>query len=769
MPETGDYRIKRDSIVKTNKFRMNVSKPLRSAWRLLHLILLRCRSCLPRQRCLKFLEVSDAQQSGIGPIYVINLDRQPDRLTDLLHELDRILDAAGKPLSERVVRYSACDAQTYPPDLPACADVDPFYTLGDQLFVEPQPLALPDAFDLERPIRMTQAEIAVACSHIGVWKAIVRSSASYALVLEDDVRFQHSFGRILEQAWREIEDSDCGKPRFDVLYVSYNEARYGAPKELVSKNVFRPERGLWYLSGYVLSKNGAQALLDLLPCRGPVDLWINHKFRDLEIRALRRSVVNQRRDLHSTNSYSILPSLTRIGILDSGDAALFHRRPTHIPVFAFGARGSALSSLAMALSMLGYRCCSDFDGLPECEFESLLAGRTDRVFDAYVNIGSLGSQVRALTQRYPNAKYIVIDDIARPAVRHNDAMLDALEGADILLLHREHTSSWRALCEHLRLAPPDAPYPAVPDIGLRKYKPAQSDREISTPAKRLRHDPSPWIAKPRTGWTGISASASDGQESSPALRACFDDDLAQIQPARWLLRNDTFPGNLGLFRPANVTAAVAGGLSLAVIEEPLGVRNFSAAAISTRASFLFGRFEATLQATNVSGLVTGFFLHRDSPRQEIDVEILGNRPDQLLVNVFYNPGTDGAKFDYGYRGTPAVIKLGFDASKAPHRFTIEWDACEIRWLVDQKLVHRRNTWDPTPIPHLPMTLHVNTWPARSREFAGRLAVRALPASTMVCRVAVDSYSEDAPLWQSRISVIRGQTQLVDELAVRTAS
>src|SRR5207245_9451042 len=60
--------------------------------------------------------------------------------------------------------------------------------------------------------------------------------------------------------------------------------------------------------------------------------------------------------------------------------------------------------------------------------------------------------------------------------------------------------------------------------------------------------------------------------------------------------------------------------------EPLGVRNLSAAAISSRDSFLYGRFEATLQATNVSGLVTGFFLYRASPRQEIDIEITGNCP-----------------------------------------------------------------------------------------------------------------------------------------------
>jgi len=660
----------------------------------------------------------------------------------MVRELDCILDASDKPLSERAVRYSACDAQVDPLEFLDAANVDPFYTLGDQLFVEPQPLAVPDSFILEYPIRMSQAEIAIACSHIGVWKTIAQSSASYSLVLEDDVWFERGFARILEQAWHEMEDADRARPRFDILYVSYKEVRYGAPKELFSKHVFRPERGLWYLSGYVLSKKGAQALLDLLPCRGPIDLWINHKFRELEVRALRRPVINQRRDLHSTNSYSILPALSRIGVLDSGDAALFHRRPAHSPVFAFGAPGSGLSSLAMALSMLGYRCCSDFDCIPKFEFESLLAGRTDRVFDAYVNIGSLGPQIQVLCQRYLSAKFIVIDDVRRPASRHNGPIMDALGGADVLYLDSEQINSWRALCEHLRLAPPDAQYPAVRDIGLRKHQHVPPDRELAALARRLRHDPSPWIAKPRAGWAGISVSAFEGQESSASLRVCFEDDLAHIPSAWWLLRNDTFPGNLGLFRPANVTSESGGGQSLAVHEEPLGVRNLSAAGISSRAKFLYGRFEATLQATKVPGLVTGFFLHRDSPRQEIDVEILGNQPDQLLVNVFYNPGTDGAKFDYGYRGAPAIIKLGFDASKALHKFTIEWNPCEIRWFVDQKLVHRRATWDPTPIPHLPMTLHVNTWPARSRVLAGRLALRALPASAIVRRIAVCTYDAD---------------------------
>lgn len=42
-----------------------------------------------------------------------------------------------------------------------------------------------------------------------------------------------------------------------------------------------------------------------------------------------------------------------------------------------------------------------------------------------------------------------------------------------------------------------------------------------------------------------------------------------------------------------------------IIEEPPGVRSLSADVISSCTRFLFGRFEATLLATNIPGQVTG--------------------------------------------------------------------------------------------------------------------------------------------------------------------
>ncbi|MBX9728815.1 MAG: glycosyltransferase family 25 protein, partial [Sphingopyxis sp.] len=295
----------------------------------------------------------------IGKIYVINLDREPRRWSRVSDELKRIHDRFGNDLRSLSERYVAVDARDFSNGPPEDAEIDPHYTLSDQLFVEPQPRTLPSRFELEAPIAMTGAEVAVAKSHIGVWKRVAEGAEEYTLVLEDDVWFHPRFARDLDQAWQDIWGAHDGANGIDLVYVSYMEATNGAPKAFLSSNVFKPERGLWYLSGYILSRRGARKLLDALPCRGPVDLWINHQFSKLNVFATRRSIVGQRRDSISTNTYSILPALSGIGAINSEGAALFYIRPPSAPVFGFGLPGSGQSSLAMALSMLGYSCCSD--------------------------------------------------------------------------------------------------------------------------------------------------------------------------------------------------------------------------------------------------------------------------------------------------------------------------------------------------------------------------------------------------------------------------
>lgn len=399
----------------------------------------------------------------------------------------------------------------------------------------------------------------------------------------------------------------------------------------------------------------------------------------------------------------------------------------------------------MALSMLGYRCCSDLKDLPVSEMEHLLERRGDRVFNAYVNIGCLEGKVKELQSLYPKAKFILttVRDIAASGFFMN--IEGSLTNADLTILHLEELNKWRVICEHLRCAPPTCSYPVVKELGQRPILNEVIESNQVIKFKNHKHDNSPWIVEFRKWWRGIYPVATEGMKVDNGRFVKITDRLEFHDTRFWLLRTDTFTDNLALFRRSNVEYSVGVGALLSIKRESVGVRDYSAAAICSQDQYLFGKFEATIQASNVPGVVTGFFLHRNSPRQEIDIEIVGNRPDRLLINVFYNPGSEGANLDYGYRGSPSYIDLGFDASKASHRFAIEWSPHEIKWLVDDILVHKRMVWDPTPIPHLPMTLHVNSWISRSTELAGRINNQSLPTVTIVRGIALAANVVDSKL------------------------
>ncbi len=715
---------------------MNLSKPWNSAFRFFFQSWLKVRCLLPRHRSNSFASESEKQTTRIQKIYVINLDRQSGRWARVQQELKRILDASGADLLGITERHSAVDGSAFINEPSSDADIDIFYTLEDQLFVEPQPHALPAQFELRQPIQMSRPEVAVARSHIDVWRKVSQSNQDYSLILEDDIWIHPWFQTHLDGAWKEINSEVSEGHAFDVLYLSYVEVKGGAPKTIVSSNLFRPERGLWNLSGYILSKRGATKLLSRLPCCGPVDLWLNHQFETLNVFATRQSLISQRRDTASTNSYSILPALTSIGAITSEAASLFNIRPACQPVFAFGNVGSGATSLAMALSMLGYSCCSDIRNLPEPELDNLLSGRSERIFNAYVNVGTLVDHVQLLQDRYPAAKFIIAGSEAQ-AEKMQNAIGNIVETSKLVVLDLQADDRWTALCEHLRCSPPPCEFPVLKDLGQREILTQSAEIEQETPCRHPKRDASPWIITPPENWSGIRACPSEVSVISSSDTSTVYDTMDSLNDAHWHLQTDTFTDNLALFRPSNVEFKHGMGARLWIRKEELGVRDYSAASLCSKSSFLFGRFEADIKASNVPGVLTGFFLHRNSPRQEIDIEIAGGKPDRLIVNVFYNPGGPGAKFDYGYRGSPSYIDLGFDASTAFHRFAIEWTSTEIRWFVDDHLVHRRAEWDPTPIPQLPLKLHINSWITRSAELAGRLNSRNLPASTMLQSVSLN--------------------------------
>ena len=198
----------------------------------------------------------------IAAIMVINLDRQPGRWHRVKRELGRFRTGDGAPLTSIVKQFAAIDARDGRA-VAATADVDPDYRIGDQLYVQPDP-RLSACFDIDEPVRMTRQETAVARSHIEVWKTIARGPHKYVLVLEDDVWFRRGAAASINRGWHAALKR-CRGEGPHLLYLSYADAGGSAERADVCDALFRPVRGLWFLSGYVLSREGAAALRE--PCR----------------------------------------------------------------------------------------------------------------------------------------------------------------------------------------------------------------------------------------------------------------------------------------------------------------------------------------------------------------------------------------------------------------------------------------------------------------------------------------------------------------------
>lgn len=666
-----------------------------------------------------------AGEGKISMILIINLDRQPQRLRRTLRELRRFRTSDGASLAHLAQRLRAVDARDGRA-VAATADVDQNYRLGDQLYVQPD-ARLEACFGLAEPIMMTRQEVAVARSHVEAWKFIVASSCSHVLILEDDVWFPTGAAAAIDRGWRAFINRHTERGSRNLLYLSYEDAGGTASRVDVCDSLFRPERGLWFLSGYVLSREGAERLLRSMPVVGPVDMWINYRFEELGALALTTPAILQRPDERSDNSYSVMPFLARAGIVDAS-------RAPDLPAATLGSvlawtAGREVEGLAMALSMLGLRV-RVFDGderaIPASELLVLL-----KSFDALVDAPLTLCAVSAALAKSGTKFLLESDFIAKGAVQ-----LSMLPQSRTEVLPRDGPchASWEPICRLLGIEPPIHAFPqGAPQAWkmFRDYRPIRG---------RLRADNARWVRPvDDTPWTLLPDSNRPTQprpnrgDLSAGARI-IDANMSCASP--WFPgRVETFPGNLAAFARDGVVYT-KDGANLVLSRATDGNRPYRSGAFASARAFGHGRFEAEIRAARGAGLVTGFFLHRDAPRQEIDVEFTGDSPYSMLANVYFNPGDDGATLGFGYRGSPCRIELGFDVASDFHLYAIDWQPECISWSVDGKIVHQRVCWDPTPIPHLPMRLHANLWAPRSAELAGRIDESVLPSSATFRNISI---------------------------------
>ena len=255
------------------------------------------------------------------------------------------------------------------------------------------------------------------------------------------------------------------------------------------------------------------------------------------------------------------------------------------------------------------------------------------------------------------------------------------------------------------------------------------------------HDNHPWIESPNNvmNYVGKAEKINGYGNRSGSFSPEITDNFNSISSIYWELLDNSFPYNLVRFSPNNVNVKDDGGFIITLKKQKLDERDFTSGALRSRKKFQYGRFEVEMKPSNVDGIITAFFLYRIDPWQEIDIEFLGNDTSKMLTNVYFNPGEEGTVQNYGTSGTPVSIDLGFDASTEFHHYAIEWDPNEIRWFVDDELIHVRNSGYPTPIPNLPMKVHMNVWATRNNKLAGEFNELMLPEKVEVKAVVLSKW------------------------------
>lgn len=739
------------------------------------------RSLSKKRRIDFFNPDSDIQPTGINKIFAINLDRQRSRWKTLTRELLAQKVINGKTLFDFLERIPAVDGRTIKAESFSSNEVDSLYNLKEHFFIDPDPRLSHLVQSKDIKIAMSSPELAVALSHIQVWNEIVNREIPYSLILEDDIFFEDNFSVVTRNAWSELPHDVNGKKSFDLLYLSFKEVDNRAEKQFFSTNIFKPIRGFWWLSGYILTCQGAQKLLDSLPIRGPVDMWMNLQFQSLDVFSTSTSVISQRGDFSSDNSYSIMPILSRAGIHLEEKGQISKKLIARKPVFAIGLNKTGTTSLHFALTLLGYKCCHWISEKFSSETSDMIDRNANLPFDAYTDVECITSRFKELDSQYPDAAFILttrdidewIASRSRHVIRnrienangasHNWTVIDVeswkQERAEhhnevmayfenrenkLLVLDVCGGEEWGPLCEFLKLPIPNAAFPHVdPLIKLKQLSRSLMNRipisgRNSVPRE---HDDYPWIKRPENILNYIgSAEKIDGFGSrTGSFSPEMTDNFNAVSPLRWELLNGSFPYNLVKFDPRNVEEKKGGGLSLILRDQKVENRDLTSGSLRSVTRFQYGRFEIEIKPVKADGLISAFFLYRIDPWQEIDIEFLGNDTTKMLLNVYFNPGEEGTVQNFGTSGTPVIIDLGFDASTDFHHYAIEWDPNEIRWFVDDDLVHVRTTGYPTPIPNLPLQVYMNLWAPGNSALAGQINTLNLPKETEIRSVVLSSW------------------------------
>jgi len=165
-------------------------------------------------------------------VYLINLKKREDKKEHMMKRISKI-DCIKDKL-EIIEAVDGCSLKSY--------------------FEENKNITIGDWINPFSQNTITTGEIGCALSHLNIWTSMVKNGITEALIIEDDIIFEHDFLERLTDYYTQIEDNSI---EYDLFYLSRKSFEKDLTK--LSNNIHNPCLSYWTCS-YILTNKGAQKL-----------------------------------------------------------------------------------------------------------------------------------------------------------------------------------------------------------------------------------------------------------------------------------------------------------------------------------------------------------------------------------------------------------------------------------------------------------------------------------------------------------------------------
>lgn len=162
------------------------------------------------------------------------------------------------------------------------------------------------------------------------------------------------------------------------------------------------------------------------------------------------------------------------------------------------------------------------------------------------------------------------------------------------------------------------------------------------------------------------------------------------------------------------------------------------AAITTKESYLYGRFEVNMKSAAGSGIVSSFFLYNintncnwPAENNEIDIEMTGQ-----IESVIFTTHHPHPVYPWHYGET---MDFDFNPHETFQDYAIEWEPGIVRWFVNNELAYVQND-NNTDNLNYPMAILMNLYSADAPDWAGVWNASVMPRQSQYDYVKYYSYT-----------------------------